>query len=49
MTQINLKYRKETNSWTWRHGLVVIKGEREGVRWTVSLGLVDANYGIRIE
>ena len=26
--------------------LVVAKGERERVRWTGSLGLVDANYYI---
>ena len=26
--------------------LVVAKGEREGVGWTESLGLVDANYYI---
>ena len=26
--------------------LVVAKGEREGVGWTGSLGLVDANYYI---
>ena len=25
---------------------VVAKGEREGVGWMGSLGLVDANYGI---
>ena len=27
--------------------LVVAKGEGEGVRWTGSLGLGDANYGLR--
>ena len=26
--------------------LVVVKGEGEGVRWTGSLGLIDANYCI---
>ena len=26
------------------HGLVVAKGEEEGVGWTGGLGLVDANY-----
>ena len=26
--------------------LVVVKGEGEGVGWTGSLGLIDANYSI---
>ena len=30
----------------WKNGLVVAKGEREGVGWTGSLGLMDANYCI---
>ena len=39
-------YRKETNSWTWRTDLWLPRGEGEGVGWTGSLGLVDANYCI---
>ena len=37
-------YRSETDSHTWR--LVVAKGEGEGVGWTGSLGVEDANYYI---
>ena len=36
-------YRKESNSWTWRTDLWLARGQG-GVRWTRSLGLVDANY-----
>ena len=39
-------YRKETNSRTQKNRLVVANGEGEGVGWTGSLGLVDANYCI---
>jgi len=28
----------------WENRLVVAKGEGEGVGWTGSLGLIDANY-----
>ena len=35
--------RKETNSRTWRTDLWLPRG-REGVGWTVNLGLVDANH-----
>ena len=38
-------YRTETDS-DVEDRLVVIKGEGEEVRWTESLGLVDANYYI---
>ena len=34
-------YRKETNSWMWKTDLWCPSGE--GVGWTGSLGLVDAN------
>ena len=37
-------YRTETDSWTWRTDLWFPKGRGEGVGWTGSLGLVDANH-----
>ena len=38
MAQMNLS--------TEQNGLVIAKGEREGVGWTESLGLVDTNHCI---
>ena len=35
-------YRKETNSWTWRTDLWLLRGWG-GVGWTESLGLINAN------
>ena len=39
-------YRTETDSRDLKNTPVVAKGEEEGVGWTGSLGLVDANYYI---
>ena len=39
-------YRTETRLTDMESRLVVAKGEGEGVGWTASLGLVDANYYI---
>ena len=39
-------YRKEANSGTWRTDLWWSRGEGEGVEWTGSLGLEDADYCI---
>ena len=39
-------YRTETNSINIENRLVIAKGQREGVGWTGSLELVDANYCI---
>jgi len=42
MAQMNLSTEKKIMDLEKR--LVVDKGEREGVGWTRSLGLIDANY-----
>ena len=39
-------YRTKTDSQTWRTDLGQPVGMEEGVGWTGSLGLVDANYYI---
>ena len=39
-------YMTETDSQTWRTDLWLPRGWGEGVGWTGSLGLVDANYYI---
>jgi len=39
-------YRKETDIQTWKTDLWLPNGRGEGVGWTGSLGLVDANYSI---
>ena len=45
MAQINLSTKqKQTHNIENRH--MVAKGEEEGVGWTGSLGLVEANYHI---
>ena len=44
MTQMNLSTEKKHMDLENR--LVVANGEREGVGWTGSLGLIDANYRI---
>ena len=44
MAQKNLS--KEKKIMDLDNRLVVAKGEGEGVRWTGSLGLIDANYCI---
>ena len=44
MTQKNRSIEKKLMDMENR--LVVAKGEKEGVRWTGSLGLMDANYCI---
>ena len=36
-------YRTETDSQTWRTDLWLPRGSGEGVGWTESVGLVDAN------
>ena len=41
MAQMNLSTEKKLRDWENR--LVVAKGEREGVGWTGSLGLIDAD------
>ena len=38
-------YRKETNSWTWKADFLLSR-VGEGVLWTGTLGLVDANFCI---
>ena len=40
-------YKTETDPQTQRTDLWLPKGEGEGVEWTVSLGLVDANFYIQ--
>ena len=46
----NLKYDinepiyKTENRLRHREQIVIAKGDGQGVRWTVSLGLVDTNY-----
>ena len=40
-----LLYRRETDSWTWIIDLWLPRGG-EGVGWTRTLGLIDANYYI---
>ena len=40
-------YKTETDSQTWRTDLWLPRGREEGVGWTGSLGLVDANYYIQ--
>ena len=42
MAQINLSTEKKLMD--LENGLVVAKGEEEGVGWTGNLGLIDANY-----
>ena len=42
--QKNLSTEKELMD--WKNRLVVARGEREGVGWTGSLGLIDSNYCI---
>ena len=42
MTQMNLSTEKKIMDLENR--FVVVKGEREGMGWTGSLGLIDANY-----
>ena len=40
-------YIKETNSWTWRTDRLAVaqkEAEGEGVGWTGTKGLIDANY-----
>ena len=37
-------YRNRNRLTDIENTLVVAKGEREGVEWTGSLGLIDANY-----
>ena len=44
MAQMNLSTEKKPMDLENR--LVVAKGEEEGVGWTGSLGLIDANYCI---
>ena len=44
MAQMNVSTEKKIMALEKR--LVVAKGEGEGVGWTGSLGLIDANYGI---
>ena len=44
MAQINLSTEKKLMDLENR--FVVAKGEREGMGWTGSLGLIDANYCI---
>ena len=44
MAQMNLSTEKKLMDLENR--LVVTKGEGEGVGWTGSLGLIDANYSI---
>ena len=44
MTQMN--FSTEKNIMDLEKRLMVAEGEGEGVGWTGSLGLIDANYGI---
>ena len=44
MAQMNLS--TETKLMDQKKRLVITTGEREGVGWTGSLGLIDANYCI---
>ena len=37
-------YKTEADSQTWRTDSRLSRGKGEGVEWTGSLGLVDANY-----
>ena len=43
MAQMNL-CTKQTDSQIWRKDLWLPKGREEGMGWTVSFGLIDANY-----
>ena len=45
MAQMNL-YTNGNRLTNTEYRLVVTKGDKEGVRWMGSLGLVDANYYI---
>ena len=42
MAQMTLSTEKKIMD--MENGLVVAKGKREGVGWTGSVGLIDANY-----
>ena len=44
--QNKTKKQKPKNLMDLENRLVVAKGHREGVGWTGSLGLVEANYGL---
>ena len=44
MAQMNLSTKQAQ---TWKTDLWLPRGEEEGVGWTRSLGLVDANYYIQ--
>ena len=46
MTQMNLSAKQRNRLTDMENRLVVAKGEGEGVGWTGSLGLVNANYYI---